>query len=93
MNDNKNAEALDNWAINPGSFLSEYGIDTALFIQGEVDGKKIKTDILLWFDPDSRIAMTTNKIFHVREPDKVWLSSLLASGNSIYDLKMTGTNH
>jgi len=90
-NDIKN---IENWQIHL-AFLDDTMTAAAPVIQGEVGvgGRKIKNDLLLWFDPENGVAMTPKEIFKIGEPNERWLIMYLSSGRTIDELIITGTNH
>jgi hypothetical protein len=92
MVDEKNIRNIENWQIH-FAFLDEDMSAAAPIIQGEVNGRKIKNDLLLWFDPENGLAMTQKEVFKIGEPNERWLMMFLSSGRSIDDLAIVGTNH
>jgi len=83
---------IDNWQIQH-IFIDDSMTYSAPVIQGIVDGKRIKKDILLWFDLKEMIAMTKDQVFKIGEPNPSWMSVYLASGNDPEDLEIKDTTH
>lgn len=83
---------LDNWQIRIG-YIDESMMVAAPFIRGTAGTEIIKNDILLWFDLEEGIAMTSKRIFKIGKPDKDWMFQFLALGNKPEDLEVKGTNH
>lgn len=83
---------LDNWKIEH-VYLDETMTYSAPVIQGFVDGKRVKTDVLLWFDLDKKIAMTKDQIFKIGNPNAIWMGQYLASGHEPEDLEIKDTTH
>jgi hypothetical protein len=88
----KEAKNLENWQVN-FAFLDESMTSVAPFLQGEVNGTRIKNDILLWFDPDEGIAMTQEEIFRIGEPNERWMMMFLSSGKTLEDITIKGVSH
>lgn len=91
MSDN-DQHKIDNWKIE-SVFLDDTLTYSAPVIKGFVSGKRIKSDVLLWFDLKKGIAMTKDTIFKIGEPNPQWISVFLAAGNSLEDLEIKDTTH
>lgn len=83
---------LENWQVN-FAFLDESMTSVAPILQGEVNGVKIKHDLLLWFDPEEGIAMTQKEIFKIGEPNERWMMMFLSSGRTLDDITIKGVSH
>ena len=94
MNDKKEQLQLkiDNWKIDH-VFLDASMTFEAPVLRGFVSGKKVKPDVLLWFDLEKGVAMTKDQIFEIGEPNNQWMSFFLATGNNPEDLEIKDTTH
>lgn len=85
-------EILDNWTISE-IFVDAEELLVAPILSGYVDGKRIKADIVLWFDVDEKIIMTIDKIFTIGAPNVQWMTKLLNAGHCPHDLEIKATLH
>jgi len=83
---------IDNWKIEM-VFLDDTMTFQAPVLKGFVSGKRVKSDVLLWFDLEKGVAMTKDRIFKIGEPNPQWMSVFLATGNSPEDLEIKDTTH
>lgn len=83
---------IDNWRIEQ-VYLDDTMTFSAPVIQGFVGGKKVKSDILLWFDLENKVAMTKDEIFKIGNPNSLWMGHYLASGHDPEDLEIKDTTH
>lgn len=88
----KEQPKIDNWKIEM-VFLDESMTFQAPVLKGYVAGKRVKPDVLLWFDLDKGVAMTKDRVFKIGEPNTQWMSVFLATGNSPVDLEIKDTTH
>lgn len=92
MIEDKDQLQIDNWKIEH-VFLDNSLTYSAPVIKGFIKGRRVETDVLLWFDLKKRIAMTKDKIFKIGEPNPQWMSIFIATGNSPEDLEIKDTIH
>lgn len=83
---------LENWTISE-ILVDEDEMLVAPVLNGYVDGKRIKADIVLWFDVDEKIIMTIDKIFKTGNPNVQWITRLLNAGHCPHDLEIKATLH
>lgn len=83
---------LENWTISE-ILVDEDEMLVAPVLNGYVDGKRIKADIVLWFDVDEKIIMTSDKIFKTGNPNVQWITRLLNAGHCPHDLEIKATLH
>lgn len=91
MGDNK-LKKINNWQIQ-NVFLDDSMTYSAPVIQGIVDGKGVKTEVLLWFNFKEDLAMTQSQMFKIGEPNAQWIGAFLAAGNDPEDLEIKDTVH
>lgn len=85
-------QTLENWTISEILVDAEEML-VAPILNGYVDGKRIKANIVLWFDVDEQIIMTTDKIFKTGNPNVQWMTRLLNAGHCPHDLEIKATLH
>jgi len=83
---------LDNWKIEM-IFIDDTMTYSAPVIKGFVGGRRVKPDVLLWFDLEEGIAMTKDNVFKIGDPNPQWMTVFLATGNDPADLEIKDTTH
>lgn len=83
---------IDNWEVH-FAFVDEAMTIALPTIKGMVGNKPIRNGALLWFDLEERLGMTAEEVFKIGKPNERWMMMFLASGRSIEDLEIKGTNH
>jgi hypothetical protein len=86
---------IDDWSIETVPLDIE-GTKEKLFapiLCGFIDGKKKKTDIVLWLDVKNCVAMTGEKIYELGQPDMMWYTVLTNNGYTLNDMSIKDTIH
>jgi hypothetical protein len=81
---------IEQWLIDHVDVDEKYTIPV---MKGLVDGKKIKTDAVLWLDVDEKIAMTKGEIYKLGEPNNAWFNAITASGYTLKNVEIKATIH
>jgi len=83
---------IDNWQIEH-VFLDDSMTYSAPVINGTVNGRRVKADVLLWLDLENKVAMTKDTVFKLGNPNSQWMGHFLARGNDPEDLEIKATTH
>lgn len=92
MTSTKEVKTLENWFVGEAATADKF-FPIMPVIRGAIDGVFIPFAPLLWFDYEKKILMTDKNIYKIGEPNKNWLVSFLAQGNSIEDLEINDEIH